>query len=162
MSQLPALHIITRLIIGGAQENTLLTADLFDPTRYAVDVISGPQTDLEVNLIKRDLCAWVSLDILPYTQPQLRAGGISRRVRWRTRPPRRRICIDENKTNKVGGMRPANMTGGRLLRLNHPGTASFAPLSMLLPGLYFRHRMKAFHTDQQKQSRRDTDVKSIR
>jgi hypothetical protein len=74
LTPLPILHVITRLIVGGAQENTMLTADLLDPERYAVDVISGPQTDLEVNLIKRDLCAWVSLDILPYTQPQLRAG----------------------------------------------------------------------------------------
>lgn len=49
------LHIITRLIIGGAQENTMLAADHFNNhpdfcDRYAVDVISGPQTGPEGSL----------------------------------------------------------------------------------------------------------------
>ena len=49
------LHIITRLIIGGAQENTMLAADHFNNhpdfcDRYEVDVISGPQTGPEGSL----------------------------------------------------------------------------------------------------------------
>jgi len=46
------LHLITRLIIGGAQENTMLTAHLLDKTRWAVEVISGPQTGSEGSLIE--------------------------------------------------------------------------------------------------------------
>jgi glycosyltransferase involved in cell wall biosynthesis len=52
MKRISILHIITRLIIGGAQENTMLTADLLDPERYAVDVVSGPQTGAEGSLIE--------------------------------------------------------------------------------------------------------------
>ena len=50
MEQVKVLHIITRLIVGGAQENTLLTADLLDQSRWSVDVISGPQTGPEGSL----------------------------------------------------------------------------------------------------------------
>ncbi len=45
------LHPITRLIIGGAQENTLLTAHLLDKARWQVDVICGPQTGPEGSLM---------------------------------------------------------------------------------------------------------------
>jgi len=41
------LHIITRLIVGGAQENTLLTAELLDKKLWDVDVMTGPQTGPE-------------------------------------------------------------------------------------------------------------------
>ncbi len=46
------LHPITRLIVGGAQENTMLTAQLLDPARWQVDVLSGPQTGREGSLIE--------------------------------------------------------------------------------------------------------------
>jgi glycosyltransferase involved in cell wall biosynthesis len=46
------LHPITRLVVGGAQENTMLTAQLLDPTRWQVDVVSGPQTGSEGSLIE--------------------------------------------------------------------------------------------------------------
>ena len=45
------LHPITRLIIGGAQENTMLTADYLDKEQWQVDVLSGPQTGTEGSLI---------------------------------------------------------------------------------------------------------------
>ncbi len=47
----PILHIITRLIVGGAQENTMLTADLLDKSDWQVDVLCGPQTGVEGSLI---------------------------------------------------------------------------------------------------------------
>ena len=59
------LHVITRLIIGGAQENTMLTATLLDPDRYAVDVISGPQTGPEGSLIDEVRQRNIPLTILP-------------------------------------------------------------------------------------------------
>ena len=46
------LHPITRLIVGGAQENTMLTAQLLDKATWDVHVISGPQTGLEGSLIE--------------------------------------------------------------------------------------------------------------
>ena len=44
------LHIITRLIVGGAQENTLLTSQLLRKDDWTVDVMSGPQTGPEGSL----------------------------------------------------------------------------------------------------------------
>ena len=49
---IPVLHLITRLIVGGAQENTMLTASLLDKARFRVEVISGPQTGSEGSLIE--------------------------------------------------------------------------------------------------------------
>ena len=52
------LHIITRLVLGGAQENTLLTAGGLDRGRYAVTLASGPTTGPEGSLedrIPRDI-----------------------------------------------------------------------------------------------------------
>lgn len=59
------LHIITRLIVGGAQENTLYTAMRLDPARYQVEVISGPQTGSEGSLIEEAREQGVHLLILP-------------------------------------------------------------------------------------------------
>lgn len=46
------LHPITRLIIGGAQENTMLTAHLLDRAVWDVAIVSGPQTGSEGSLIE--------------------------------------------------------------------------------------------------------------
>ncbi|RLC78504.1 MAG: glycosyltransferase family 1 protein, partial [Chloroflexi bacterium] len=59
------LHIITRLIVGGAQENTMLTAVLLDPSRCAVDVVSGPQTGSEGSLIEEFRTRDIPLTIEP-------------------------------------------------------------------------------------------------
>lgn len=64
------LHPITRLIVGGAQENTLLTADhlVRDPAyagRYVVDVACGPETGPEGSLLEEAHARGVSLTILP-------------------------------------------------------------------------------------------------
>ena len=65
MTPIPVLHIITRLIVGGAQENTMLTADLLDPERYAVDVVSGPETGPEGSLIEEVRARDIPLTIEP-------------------------------------------------------------------------------------------------
>lgn len=46
------LHVITRLVVGGAQENTMLTAQLLEPEQWNVTVMSGPQTGSEGSLIE--------------------------------------------------------------------------------------------------------------
>lgn len=59
------LHLITRLIVGGAQENTVYTARFLDPQLFDVDVICGPQTGSEGSLIEEALASGVKLSILP-------------------------------------------------------------------------------------------------
>jgi glycosyltransferase involved in cell wall biosynthesis len=61
----PVLHIITRLIVGGAQENTMYTAALLDKSRFAVEVISGPQTGSEGSLMEELRDRGIPLTILP-------------------------------------------------------------------------------------------------
>ena len=59
------LHPITRLIVGGAQENTMYTAALLDPRRFQAGVLSGPQTGTEGSLIEEVRARGVPLTILP-------------------------------------------------------------------------------------------------
>ncbi len=47
------LHVITRLVVGGAQENTLLTVGGLAGERYAVTLASGPTTGPEGSLEDR-------------------------------------------------------------------------------------------------------------
>ena len=45
------LHIITRLILGGAQQNTMITASQLDSAKFDVTLVSGPQTGSEGEII---------------------------------------------------------------------------------------------------------------
>jgi glycosyltransferase involved in cell wall biosynthesis len=65
MAPVPVLHLITRLIVGGAQENTMLTAALLDKSRFQVEVLSGPQTGSEGSLIEEVRGRGVPLTVLP-------------------------------------------------------------------------------------------------
>lgn len=62
---IPVLHPITRLIVGGAQENTMYTAALLDKQRFHVEVLSGPQTGSEGSLIEEVRQRGVPLTIFP-------------------------------------------------------------------------------------------------
>jgi glycosyltransferase involved in cell wall biosynthesis len=59
------LHPITRLIVGGAQENTMYTAALLDKQRFHVEVLSGPQTGSEGSLIEEVRQRGIPLTIFP-------------------------------------------------------------------------------------------------
>lgn len=59
------LHLITRLIVGGAQENTLDIAQLLDKDTWDVAVLSGPQTGSEGSLIAAALARGIPLTIEP-------------------------------------------------------------------------------------------------
>jgi glycosyltransferase involved in cell wall biosynthesis len=59
------LHPITRLIVGGAQENTMYTAAMLDKARYHVEVLSGPQTGSEGSLIEEVRGHGIPLTIFP-------------------------------------------------------------------------------------------------
>jgi hypothetical protein len=59
-------HVITRMILGGAQENTLLTCEGLSQ-RYGDDVllITGPTVGPEGSLIERARAGGVPLEIVP-------------------------------------------------------------------------------------------------
>lgn len=61
----PVLHPITRLIVGGAQENTMYTAALLDKRRYRTEILCGPQTGSEGSLIEEVRARNIPLTILP-------------------------------------------------------------------------------------------------
>lgn len=61
----PILFAITRMIVGGAQETLILTADLIDKERWAPDVVCGPQTGPEGSLIESVGDRGIALSIEP-------------------------------------------------------------------------------------------------
>lgn len=71
MPPIRVLHIITRLIVGGAQENTLFTAELLDVSRYQVDLISGSQTGSEGSLVEEARSKGIPLTIVPHLVRQI-------------------------------------------------------------------------------------------
>jgi glycosyltransferase involved in cell wall biosynthesis len=79
------LHAITRLIVGGAQENTLFTAARLDPRRFEVDVVSGPQTGSEGSLIEEARAQGIPLTILPDLVRQVSPAHDARALQALTR-----------------------------------------------------------------------------
>jgi glycosyltransferase involved in cell wall biosynthesis len=76
MNPIRVLHPITRLIIGGAQENTMLTADLMNKGavgdgRYQIAIVSGPQTGPEGSLIEEVRARGTPLTIMPELRREL-------------------------------------------------------------------------------------------
>ncbi|MCD4738728.1 MAG: glycosyltransferase, partial [Anaerolineae bacterium] len=71
MPPLPVLHVITRLIVGGAQETVMFTAALLDPARFDVEILSGPQTGSEGSLIAEVRARDIHLTILPQLLRQI-------------------------------------------------------------------------------------------
>jgi glycosyltransferase involved in cell wall biosynthesis len=65
------LHPITRLIVGGAQENTLFTAERLPQRAYRVEVLSGPQTGAEGSLIEEARQRGIALEIDPHLLRQI-------------------------------------------------------------------------------------------
>lgn len=59
------LYVITRLIVGGAQETVMLLADGLDKKCFQASVISGPQTGVEGSLIEDVRRRGIPLTILP-------------------------------------------------------------------------------------------------
>lgn len=63
--KIKVLQIITRLIVGGAQEHVMYLCDLLDKKRFRVKLISGPQTGNEGELITEVRKRGIDLMILP-------------------------------------------------------------------------------------------------
>ena len=65
MAPIRTLQIITRLIVGGAQETVMATASWLDKERFSVTVLSGSQTGSEGSLIEEIRARGVDLVLLP-------------------------------------------------------------------------------------------------
>jgi glycosyltransferase involved in cell wall biosynthesis len=97
------LHPITRLIIGGAQENTILTAELLDKSAWEVDVVSGLQTGSEGSLIEDARSRGISLTLEPSLVREVNPLQDLRAV-WRLRNlmRERRYAIVHTHSSKAG------------------------------------------------------------
>lgn len=72
MAVVRAVHIITRLILGGAQENTVLTCEgLLRTPGYDVTLVTGPPIGPEGELIERARANGVPLRIVPEMRREL-------------------------------------------------------------------------------------------
>ncbi len=70
------LHIITRMIVGGAQETAMLIADYLNHEpdyagQYRVEMICGPQTGTEGSLIEETRRRKIPLTILPQLRREI-------------------------------------------------------------------------------------------
>ncbi|MFH1688996.1 MAG: glycosyltransferase [Candidatus Eisenbacteria bacterium] len=59
------LHLITRLIVGGAQENTIASVERVDPGRYDSQLWTGPQTGPEGSLMSDARSRGIVVRVLP-------------------------------------------------------------------------------------------------
>jgi len=80
------IHVITRLILGGAQENTLLTVEGLDRIPgYRTTLVTGPAIGPEGDLVERAARGGVDLVIIPELRraihPGLDAAAFARLVR---------------------------------------------------------------------------------
>ena len=62
---LRVLHVITRMIVGGAQENTLLSCALMDPDHVMSTLITGIETGVEGELLTESRSRGIPLVIEP-------------------------------------------------------------------------------------------------
>lgn len=63
--RLRVLNIITRMILGGAQETALLQAALLDRERFACEILTGPETGSEGSLHEAVLARGIPLHVEP-------------------------------------------------------------------------------------------------
>ena len=59
------LHLITRLIVGGAQENTIASVERVDPARYDSQLWTGPQAGAEGSLMADARSRGIVVRVLP-------------------------------------------------------------------------------------------------
>jgi glycosyltransferase involved in cell wall biosynthesis len=69
---LRVLHVITRMIVGGAQENTLETVCGLDPRRFRTALLCGPESGPEGSLLDEARRRGASVTIEPALRRELR------------------------------------------------------------------------------------------
>lgn len=62
---LRVLHVITRMIVGGAQENTMLSCALIDRTRFASTILTGAETGVEGELHSESRARGIEVAVEP-------------------------------------------------------------------------------------------------
>ncbi len=103
MNPIPVLHPITRLIVGGAQENTMYTAALLDKNRYRVEILSGPHTGSEGSLIEEVRDLGIPLSIIPELVREISPWKDFRTLTKMTRSMRKdRYAIVHTHSSKAG------------------------------------------------------------
>ena len=65
MKKIKIIHPITRLILGGAQQNTMETCNHLNPDRFSAQIISGADTGPEGELISEVRQRGIPLTIIP-------------------------------------------------------------------------------------------------
>ena len=55
MKKIKILHVITRLVQGGADENTFFTVDGLNPERYETDLAYGVRSEVDKFLFSKDI-----------------------------------------------------------------------------------------------------------
>src|ERR1017187_1131045 len=90
-AQMRIVHVITRLILGGAQENTLLTVDELHH-RYHDDVtlITGPAEGPEGDLFDRAAGRNLKVEVMPELVRPIRPW-VDQKAYWRLRSAFRRL-----------------------------------------------------------------------
>jgi glycosyltransferase involved in cell wall biosynthesis len=68
------VHVITRLILGGAQENTLFTVEGLDKKDYDVTLVTGPALGPEGSLIERAKANGVKLVVVRSLRREISPG----------------------------------------------------------------------------------------
>lgn len=63
--RIKVLHIITRLIVGGAQENTMLSIIGLNKLGYKAELLSGPTTGPEGEIVSEVRDSGIKLNIIP-------------------------------------------------------------------------------------------------
>jgi glycosyltransferase involved in cell wall biosynthesis len=83
------LHVITRMIVGGAQLNTLLSCTRIDRTRFPSEILTGPETGAEGELISEARAQGVPVHVEPWlvrrVAPLHDAIALARMVRFMRR-----------------------------------------------------------------------------
>jgi glycosyltransferase involved in cell wall biosynthesis len=62
---LRVLHVITRMIVGGAQENTMLSCALIDRERFPSELLTGTETGAEGELLTETRARGVTIHLEP-------------------------------------------------------------------------------------------------
>jgi glycosyltransferase involved in cell wall biosynthesis len=80
------VHVITRLIVGGAQENTVLSCALIDRARVPSDIVVGPQTGSEGELFGEAKARGIDVHLEPTlvreVNPPKDAASVARLASW--------------------------------------------------------------------------------
>jgi glycosyltransferase involved in cell wall biosynthesis len=80
------VHVITRLIVGGAQENTVLSCALIDRARFPSDIVVGPQTGSEGELFGEAKARGIDVHLEPTlvreVNPPKDAASVARLASW--------------------------------------------------------------------------------